>query len=71
MFTRNPSSRRRFGSRRDAASASETPSAARYHSHGGFVLAWSLATLKAARAGFIRPVDAFSLLVVGARADVL
>ena len=42
----------------------------RYRNHGGFVFAWSLATLKAAKAGFVRPVDAFSLLIAGAQSDV-
>ena len=41
---------------------------ARYHNHGGFVFAWTIATLKSAQAGFIRPIDAFNLLVAGARA---
>jgi alpha/beta hydrolase family protein len=44
---------------------------ARYHSHGGFTVAWILATIESARAGFLRPVDAFNLAVVGARSDVL
>jgi hypothetical protein len=44
---------------------------AQYRSHGRFVLAWSRATLSAFASGFLRPVDAFTLLVVGARSDVL
>jgi hypothetical protein len=45
--------------------------AARYRNHGGFAFAWILATIDSARAGFLRPVDAFNLAVVGARSDVL
>ena len=42
-----------------------------YRNHGGFVWAWSRATLSAARAGFLRPVDTFHLVVAGAESDVL
>src|SRR4029453_4686264 len=38
-----------------------------YRNHGGFVLAWTRATFSALRAGFLRPADAFNLLVVGAQ----
>jgi hypothetical protein len=41
-----------------------------YRNHGGFVRAWSRATLNAFRAGFLRPEDALNLLVVGARSDI-
>jgi hypothetical protein len=44
---------------------------AQYGRHGRFVLAWTRATLGAFAHGFLRPVDAFTLLVVGARSDVL
>jgi hypothetical protein len=41
-----------------------------YPSHGRFVAAWSKATLKALFAGFLRPEDAFNILVVGAQSDI-
>jgi hypothetical protein len=41
-----------------------------YGNHGGFVRAWSMATLRAAAAGFLRPEDAVNILVVGAQADI-
>jgi hypothetical protein len=41
-----------------------------YRNHGGFVAAWSRATLRATAAGFLRPTDAFDLLVVGAQPDI-
>jgi hypothetical protein len=44
---------------------------ARYRNHGGFVRAWSVATLRSFGAGFLRPEDAFDLWVVGARSGVL
>jgi hypothetical protein len=42
-----------------------------YRNHGGFVRAWSRATLSAAQAGFLRPADTFYLVVAGAESDVL
>lgn len=42
-----------------------------YRNHGGFVRAWSRATVRAFAAGYLRPEDAVDLLVVGARSDVL
>jgi hypothetical protein len=42
-----------------------------YRNHGGFVAAWSRATVRSSVAGFLRPVDAAQLLVVGAQSDVL
>lgn len=42
-----------------------------YGSHGGFVSAWSRSTLRSAAAGYLRPKDAFNILVVGARSDIL
>lgn len=41
-----------------------------YGDHGGFVRAWTRATLEATRSGFLRPEDAWNILVVGARADI-
>jgi hypothetical protein len=41
-----------------------------YGSHSGFVRAWSRATLSAFAAGYLRPEDAFNLVVVGARSDI-
>jgi hypothetical protein len=43
---------------------------ARYWNHNHFVLAWSKATVRSLRAGFLRPEDALRLLVTGARADI-
>ena len=45
--------------------------AARYGSHGRFVQDWGRATLRAFGAGYLRPEDAFDLLVVGSQSDVL
>jgi hypothetical protein len=42
-----------------------------YRNHGGFVRAWSRATLSATQAGFLRPADTFYLVVAGAESDVL
>jgi hypothetical protein len=41
-----------------------------YGNHSGFVRAWSRATLSAFAAGYLRPEDAFNLVVVGARSDI-
>jgi hypothetical protein len=41
-----------------------------YGDHGGFVRAWSRATLSAHTAGYLRPEDAANLLVVGAHSDI-
>ena len=43
----------------------------RYRSHGGFVFAWTRATLKATFAGFVLPADAIDIEVVGVRSDIL
>ena len=45
--------------------------AALYRNHGGFVRSWTRATLSASFAGFLRPEDAFNILVVGAQSDIL
>ena len=44
--------------------------AALYGNHGGFVRAWTRATLSATFAGFLRPEDALNILVVGAQSDI-
>ena len=44
---------------------------AQYRNHGGFVRAWSRATLSATLAGYLRPEDALHILVVGAQSDIL
>lgn len=41
-----------------------------YRHHGGFAAAWGRATLRSAAAGFLRPEDAFDILV-GAQSDIL
>ena len=43
---------------------------AKYPDHRAFVRDWSLATLKATRAGFLRPADAIKLLIVGAQSEI-
>jgi hypothetical protein len=43
---------------------------ATYRNHGQFVLAWSHATLHALKSGFLRPADAFNLLIVAAQSDI-
>jgi Alpha/beta hydrolase domain len=42
-----------------------------YGGHGGFVAAWDRATVRAFLGGFLRPEDAFNLVVVGAQSDIL
>jgi Alpha/beta hydrolase domain len=42
-----------------------------YGSHGGFVGAWGRAAARAFVGGFLRPEDAFNLVVVGAQSDIL
>ena len=42
-----------------------------YRSHGGFVAAWSRATVRSLLAGFLRPEDAFNIAVVGAQSNIL
>jgi hypothetical protein len=44
---------------------------ARYGNHGGFASAWSIATRKATKAGFLRPADARKVRVVGAQSEIL
>jgi hypothetical protein len=41
------------------------------YSHGGFVAAWGSATVRAFLGGFLRPEDAFNLVVAGAQSDIL
>jgi hypothetical protein len=43
----------------------------RYRSHGGFVFAWSIASLVSAFSGFVEPEDVHDIWVVGVRSDVL
>jgi hypothetical protein len=45
--------------------------AQRYRHHLGFAFSWARATLRSGWAGFIEPEDAWDLLVVGVRSDVL
>jgi hypothetical protein len=42
-----------------------------YGSHGGSVGAWGRAAARAFVGGFLRPEDAFNLVVVGAQSDIL
>ena len=42
-----------------------------YESHGGFVVAWSRATLSALEAGFLRLEDALHMIEVGAQSEIL
>jgi hypothetical protein len=41
-----------------------------YGTHGRFVAAWTRSTVRAFVNGFLRPEDAFNILVVGARSDI-
>ena len=42
-----------------------------YGSHSGFTAAWGRATVRAFVGGFLRPEDAFNLVIVGAQSDIL
>jgi hypothetical protein len=42
-----------------------------YKTHAGFALAWSRATFKALKAGFLEPADALDLTVAGVNSDIL
>jgi alpha/beta hydrolase family protein len=44
--------------------------AARYRTHGHFAAAWAVTTIRASFDGYIRPVDAFQLVVVGAQSEI-
>jgi hypothetical protein len=50
---------------------SEAQLADHYDDHGRFVRAWARATLHSLFRGYLRPADAFRLIVAGAQSDIL